>query len=64
MRYRASSIRWEAALGFEVNTLAKKASRKTRKEQRRDVLGWIRDLAAVAFWVLRILFLLWDRFSR
>ena len=64
MRYRASSANGELPCGIEVNTMPKKGKRKTNKKQRPDILAWITRLAAAAFWVLRLFFLLWDRFSR
>ena len=44
--------------------MPKKGKRKTNKKQRRDILSLGARLAAVTYWVLRIIFLLYDRFCQ
>lgn len=54
--------------GKEVIALRKKANTKrrkfTNKKQWRDYLSGISHLDAAAYWVIRLVLLLWDRFAR
>ena len=43
--------------------MAKGKDRKhTKKKQRRDYLAGLHHVLAAAYWLVRLLFLLWDRF--
>ena len=64
MKCRASSSEGKPPCGNEVNVMPKTGKRKANEKQRRDVLDRIAHLAAAAYWVLRIIFLLWDKFSQ
>ena len=61
---QGSSSNGESPCGIEVNAMAHKSRKHAKKKQRLDVLSWVTRLAAATFWVLRLVFLLWDRFSR
>ena len=41
-----------------------KRRRRTKKKQRHTFLDLIDKYAVAGYWVLRLCFLLWDRFSR
>lgn len=64
VEYRASSSNGEPPCRIEVNAMPKKGKRKAHKKQRQGVLAWMAHLAAATYWVLRIIFLLYDRFCQ
>ena len=65
VEYRDSSVQnGKPPCRIEVYTMPAKGKRKANKKQRRKSPARIDIFAAATFWVLRIIFLLWDRFSR
>ena len=48
----------------QVNAMARKKGRKhTSKKQRRDYLSGVHHTIAALYWFVRLILLLWDKFS-